>query len=450
MDGIKRTVSLHVLALLAFSLSSGCNSFTSRGSLTKNAIPAAQFACMDQGRRDSLVPIDFTRLRQTIPAEHVIGPRDVLGIYIEGVLDDENKLPAVSAANFNIASEGITPYMSPGVGHPVRVEQNGTVVLPYVAPVNVKDMTLGAAVEAIRNAYTSAKILDPTKTKFSVSLIRARTYHIVVMREDSANTGVIGRSVQILSQRGSGDALELPAFKNDVLHALTATGGLPGEDAANEVWIFRRGADEDWSVPWNVMQQFHTNQGGELISVADESGLITDDCGCITDQATCSNAIRIPLRVECGAPPTFTAEDVILQDGDVVYVASREQDYFIGAGVLSGGKYILPRDIDTDIFDAIAIANTSALGPSGTNAGTTIFRNGPGNIVAPSRVIVIRQLANGKQVKIEIDLRAAANDPKERLIIKPGDVVMLRYRPSELVANTLLNMINIGYAIPNR
>ncbi len=438
MDGHSLRLARN-LVVLSCAMFAGCINPLAERSLVKNSIPANTVKhCLGEKSRDNLVPIDFTLLRQTLPAEHIIGPRDVLGIYIEGVVDDTEKLPAV---NFLPPTDGLTPYQSPSIGHPVVVNLDGTITLPYIDPLNVNGMTVGQALVAMRASYAKAKVLDPSNTRISVSLIRARTYHIVVMREDSSNTGIINANVQILSQRGSGDAIELPAFKNDILHALTATGGLPGEDAANEIWVYRRSASGEWNIPWNMMHQFGESGISNEISMQ-------DGCSCnATDY--CNNALRIPLRVPCGMPPTFSPEDVVLQDGDVVYVKLRRDEYFVGAGLLQGGKYILPRDRDTDIFDAIAITNSSALGPSGSNAGSTIFRNGPGNIVAPSQVIVLRKLPNGTQVKIAVDLRVAVNDSRERILIQPGDVVLLRYRPSELLANTFLNVINIGYSIPN-
>ena len=40
-------------------------------------------------------------------------------------------------------------------------------------------------------------------------------------------------------RRGSGFAVDLPAYENDVLNALALTGGLPGSDAVNEIVIYR-------------------------------------------------------------------------------------------------------------------------------------------------------------------------------------------------------------------
>ena len=100
------------------------------------------------------------------------------------------------------------------------------------------------------------------------------------------------------------------------------------------------------------------------------------------------------------------------------------------------------------MLEAIAIANTNINGPAG-NATATNFRSGPGNIVAPTNAIVVRQLPNGEQIKIAVDLKAAMNDPNERIAVMPKDLIVLRYKPGELLANIALNFVNFNYAIPN-
>ena len=95
------------------------------------------------------------------------------------------------------------------------------------------------------------------------------------------------------------------------------------------------------------------------------------------------------------------------------------------------------------------MANGNAVGPAGINAVATNFRNGPGNIVPPTRAIVVRRLADGRQIKIRVDLRAALDDPRERILIQPEDFVLLKYTPGEIATNLALNFVNVGYAIPN-
>ena len=76
--------------------------------------------------------------------------------------------------------------------------------------------------------------------------------------------------------------VELPTYENDLLHALTATGGLPGVDAQNEVWIFRNGSSEN----------------ADLIRLVSE----TSDVGEEFPETVIEDATRIPLRIEPGAP----------------------------------------------------------------------------------------------------------------------------------------------------
>src|SRR5690606_27105043 len=111
--------------------------------------------------------------------------------------------------------------------------------------------------------------------------------------------------------RGSGEVLDLPSYENDVLHALTASGGLPGTDAAREVWVFRNCAIEE-------------NNG---ISDTRIQGMIRrfehgEKCG--------PEVIRIPLFTFPGEPLPFEPEDVILNAGDVVYVPRRQEYFYTG------------------------------------------------------------------------------------------------------------------------
>ena len=98
---------------------------------------------------------------------------------------------------------------------------------------------------------------------------------------------------------------------------------------------------------------------------------------------------------------------------------------------------------------AISLAGGAPNGPAGFPL-IPQFRSGsgPGNIVAATRVMVIRPTPEGGQVKIHVDLRTALNDPREHIIIRPGDTIMVFYTPWELAANIGLNLINFSYLRP--
>ena len=161
---------------------------------------------------------------------------------------------------------------------------------------------------------------------------------------------------------------------------------------------------------------------------------------------------RIPLRYNPANPPTFTKEDIILHEGDIVIIRSRDTETFYTAGLLGGGEHPLPRDKDLDIIGAIAVAGGS-LGSTGTGIGAIGNRGGGGGgggggrqqACQPSEAIVVRELPCGSSISMRIDLNQALQDPSQRILIKPNDVVILRYTITEEIGNVLINMLQINY-----
>ncbi|NOX55181.1 MAG: hypothetical protein GXP27_12245 [Planctomycetes bacterium] len=160
----------------------------------------------------------------------------------------------------------------------------------------------------------------------------------------------------------------------------------------------------------------------------------------LSDDDTVQNSriTRIPVRLAPGEKVRFTEEDIILGDGDIVFIESRDTEIFYTGGLLGGGQYTLPRDYDLDVLGAIAIAQAQTQGQAG---GGGNFRSiaGPSALnqdvsVSASQVIVLRQLPDGTQLPIEVDLYRAMRDPAERILIQPGDYIILQYRPLEAVA----------------
>lgn len=415
-----------IAAVLLLTVCQGCihGLTNTKAGITENAIPAhlAREAFDAISTRDNRVPIDFTWLRQSQPKEHIIGPDDVLGIYVEGVLDVPNQLPTV----YFPPQERRSIVQSPSVGHPVTVRHDGTVLMPLVGPIHVTELTLAQATERIRQTYLEREMISEDRGHVTVDLVRPRTFRVFVLREDAETPGpsLVRGDTQPFTKRGASFVLELPVYENDLLTALSETGGLPGIDAYNEVWVLRQSEQSN-----NLLQQL-------------QAGVSIETLG----QQPNADFVRVPLRICPGQAAPFAPADVVLRDGDVVFLESREIEYFLTGGLIGGGKFPLPRDHDVDIFEAIAIANSNVMGPAG-NATATNFRSGPGNIVAPSDAVVLRTLDNGEQVKILVDLRVAFNDHRERINILPRDMIVLRYKPSELMANIALNFVNFNYSI---
>lgn len=432
--------------------------------------------------------IDLSRLRQAPPKHYLLGPNDILGIFIQGVLGNEQNLPPVQ-----LSTKEDTP---PAIGYPIPIRDDGTISLPLIAPLKLSGFTLREAEDAIRKAYTvDQKILREGRDRIIVTLMKRRTYQVMVIREDSRESFASGggRGAIVLSgnRRGSAVVLNLPAYENDLLHALTESGGLPGLDAENEVQI-RRGAFKEADDGDRVMREFErevTAPGSDspsppprkqieqqsfeesLRPVVRDGDLIGEhhgdhDAGYIEAHESCEvvrvpflvepsegteitedsrkdrNLTRIPLRLAPGEEPTFTEKDILLNTGDVIFIESRDADVFYTGGLLRGQELPLPRDYDLDVLAAVALAggevpggniNLAALASAN---GIRIAPSGNGSVVVPAtQAIVIRRMKGGGQVAIRVSLHRALRDPRERILIQPGDMVLVRYSMLDSLAN---------------
>jgi protein involved in polysaccharide export with SLBB domain len=409
--------------------SSGCISSACR------AVPATRLpADLQPKPRSARVPIDYTLLRQQPPASHIIGIRDIVGIYIQDIVPSTNNrqepnilnLPVLTQADY-YPPRGMVN--SPAVGLPMEINAEGTVVLPLVPPIKLAGLTLSQATEKIRQEYSvKRKILEQGRERIMVTLIRPRTQRIVVLRDDIPfqPTFQPQGNAALLTRRGTANVIDLPAFENDVLHALSTTGGLPGVDAYSTIWVFRaRTTDPD------AMDAFKRRVDGGESMEALAAELRVD-----------RKAVRIPLRACPNEPLPFGPEDIVLETGDVVYIETRQTEFFYSGGLLPAGQVPLPRDYDIDVIGALALATGSVGGPAGGPGASALNFKGiynPGNIIPPTRVIIMRTLPNGEQIQIRVDLKRAKLDQRERIIIAPGDVVMLYFKPGEVAGNWATN-----------
>ena len=403
-----------VLAAVATALACcGCVTST-RHSIPAHCLPAA-FRALP---RDARVPIDYTMLRQPATPSHLIGPGDVLGIHIQDVIGGSEEPTAVyfPPPFANVSSGNPNP---PAVGAPFRVGDDGRVVLPQVPPIRLIGLTLAQATDVVRRAYTvDHAILRPDRARVTVTLIRPRSYHVLVVREDTPvpnGPATRAREAAVLAKRGSSHVLDLPAHQNDLLHALSLTGGLPGLDARSEVVVLRGASDQ-----WGGIMEGVDGSGRPVLSSARPG------------------ATRIPLRLAPWEALPFGPSDVLLRDGDVVVVESRESEHFFTGGLLPGGQYPLPRDYALDVLGAMAIAG-------GSPGGSAPTISGPNGVFPPTRILVLRTLPGGKQVKIHVDVNRALQDPAERLVIQPRDLIMLQYTPGQILGNYALGIFGLRY-----
>ena len=413
-----------LLLIAAAGMSGGCAALTNP---VADGVPVRRLPAEVLGRpKADLKPIPLTLLRQKEPDLYRLDKGDVLAVVAPNVLGLPDMVPPVRLPD--LINE------TAAIGYPVPVEDDGTIKLPRVRPLDVKGLTLREVEALIRKEITGQ---GPTKTELvqpdmaagvSVQLMQKRRYQVLVVREDSVSLPFQsnpGQPVLGGSKRGAGFTINLQAYENDVLRALNATGGPPGLDAKNEVVIYRGAYD-----PANP-QALANCTPQELAS-----------------RLGVGNVTRIPLRIYPDQPVTIGEQDIILRDGDIVYIESRETEVYYTAGLLGAGQFPLPRDYDLDVIQAIAQVRGPLLnGSFSQNAFVAqSVATGIGN-PNPSLVTVLRQLGNGRQIPIEVDINRAFRDPRERLLIQPGDWIVLQERPGEGIARYLTQTIRFNTTV---
>ncbi|GAB5443135.1 MAG: polysaccharide biosynthesis/export family protein [Fuerstiella sp.] len=426
--------------------------------------------------RSQFQPIDLRLLSQAPPPEHLVDDGDILGIYIEGGPgDDDGQMPVRLPDD---------RFVMPAIGYPIPVRNGGYIRLPQVGVVHVRGLTVWQIEDRLRKILIEEKkqIQPDDLARIHVSLMWRRAVSVMVVRQEEVSAAALmSPSNGTDADRRSGQVVELPAFQNDVLHALMMTGGLPNDQAENAVYVFKRHdrrrpghrpSDVNSTLPsWtdslnrpsfgaaltenaNVRQAAFRQSVAPRLSTASGFGPepvgghssfgLRHELNAATQQAaTCPpafpdsahpGAVRIPLSVNAGEPLMFGQHDVVLEDGDIVLVESREADHFLTGGLLGGGQYALPRNQDLDILDAVLLADsysrlTQLNSPTRAIGGVSVLNRDV--TVGASRVIVERRLADGRTRRFRISLYAAMKNPAQRVIIEPGDRIYLEYTPVE-------------------
>jgi protein involved in polysaccharide export with SLBB domain len=420
-------VLLGALLLLVLHVSTGCHYYL-------YAVPARRMPPALRGvPRGDAERINLLKLRQDPKADYKLGAGDVLAIYVQGQYGGEQEPPPP----VQLPTKELD--LIPATGYPVPVRDDGTVALTGVAAVNVTGLTVAQAEDKIRKAFTQNTKVFQEQDQIVVQLLKKRTYEVLVVREDSVDRNMRPTSARerrdeaLLGTafRGRTEVVQLEAGENDVLTALSKTGGLPGLDAKNEIVVLRgRAAD----LPRRDQLLENLNQTSDPY---DAFGVQRND----------TNIVRIPLRQEPGAPPlNIRPEQIVLNDGDIVLIETRGRDSFFTGGLLSGAEFPLPRDEDLDIMEAIALAGGNT---RGLDLGFGGIGGGTGGLVPPTWAIVVREVEGRGQMTIKVDLRRALWDPRERILIQAGDIILLTYKPQELVYNIILRNItgSVGFSV---
>lgn len=364
--------------------------------LPVNRLPIELFA----PSKANLETLPLSCLSQRPPDVYTLATGDVLGIWIEGIFANPEaqtpppaQLYVPEKLQLNLANQ------APGLGYPVPVERDGTIVLPVVGPIPAAGKSLADVREAVRRAFTVEKrILKEGQEGVIVTLIRPRTERITVIRQEHG--------------QAPGSVLDLPAHESDVLTALARTGGLPLDESFDGVMIMRAGCKRD-----TLVQQLRSPAWHVTAPCADGS------------------VLWIPMRIKKGEPLPFSPEDVVLHSGDVVLVKNRAREVFYTAGLLPAGEHTLPRDYDLDAVTAIArIRGTMVNG--GFLINNTSYPPAPTTLPgmgspSPNLLIVLRRTPSGGRVPIRVDMNKALVDPRESLLVQAEDILVLQEQPGQ-------------------
>jgi protein involved in polysaccharide export with SLBB domain len=383
--------------------------------------------------REGFETIPLTMLRQKPPEGYLLAAGDTLGIFIEGILGAAETPPPV-----NIPDSVELPL---SIGYPIPVRADGTISLPYIKPIDVDGMSVEQAEEAVYNAYKERQILRPETEdplRIFVTLMRPRYIRVLVIRDDTQERQVTLRSQSLLGlgttrtqigggRQGEGMVLELPAYQNDVLNAITRSGGLPGLESTQEI-IVQRGYWDGKSDPMNGGYCYPSEADQVQGDSEDRRGII-----------------RIPMRVRRGQSISIPPEDIILENGDIVVVKNREPEFYYTGGLLPADEVPLPNDYDLTVVEAVLKGNGPLLngGVNTSNLSGAITGSGVGN-PSPSLLAVIRQTPNGGQVAIRVDLNQAVRDPRENILVQAGDILILQETPDEAITRYISQTVQLN------
>jgi penicillin-binding protein 2 len=100
----------------------------------------------------------------------------------------------------------------------------------------------------------------------------------------------------------------------------------------------------------------------------------------------------------------------------------------------------------TNVVEAIAQIKGPMVngGFGGNNISGLLVQRALGH-PSPSRLTVIRKTPGGGQVPIQVDLNRALRDPRERIIVRPSDVLVLQESPDEAIARYFSQTLNFQF-----
>ena len=352
---------LLLVALAPISTSPGCASRTFRADQLPPELAAPATVNLDT--------INLSGLASSSVSTEVIQPGDVLDVTM---ITDYRKLDTTTT--------------------PVRVADDGMVVIPLVGKVSVGGMEVERAEQAINAESIDRGIFrNPCIT---LTMKQCRTTKVTVV-------GAVNKP----------GVLELPRGNSSLMAALTAADGLT-KDAGAEVEIRHTDSRQAVLKPSTNAPQVAYDQNGKVIQTSFEQTVPGSTPGVTTVDlmAAAGGTIQVPE----------------LHDGDVVNVAKRNlPSVYVMGLVTKPGQFDFPPSQELRVLDAIAMAG------------------GVSNPVAED-VIVIRKVDGAPEpVRIAVSIQNAKNG-RDNIALAPGDTVTIEQTPATVVIDVFRSFIRFS------
>jgi len=275
---------------------------------------------------------------------------------------------------------------------PVRVAEDGTIVVPLVGRMAVGGMEVQRAEQTVNEQSVARGVFrNPCIT---VTMKQCRT-----------------RKVTVLGAVNKPGPVDLPRGSSSLMTALIAAGGLTKE-AGMDVEIRHTDSRQPASGGLPPSQV----AGGPDAPAALAS----------YQQSLPAPAGPTVINVNLTTATTGDLKLPDLSDGDVVHVAKRtlKPIYVIGL-VRKPGEFPYPTSQEIRVLDALALAG------------------GVSNSVAED-ILVIRQMPGAKEpIRIAISLQAAKNG-SDNLRLAPGDTVTVEQTPATIVMDTIQTFFRVS------
>jgi polysaccharide export outer membrane protein len=416
------------LWLLAVALlPSGCATWSS------GTIPPDQIAPELQAASPKKVsPLQLAALGGPVQAEYRIQPGDLLDVTVSDLM-----------------GENITHSM------PVRVQEDGTVLLPLAGTVSIKSLSLPDSERVVFASYTSRGLLR--NPQVTVALRDTRKVRINVL-------GAVNKAGQV----------DLNGSENDLLSALVAAGGLTA-DAGTTIEIHRRlgsrglpsprrenkqpsimvNRKEPRStspkessntspyapVPTLLSTQNDPSSEEEEESFASMSGQSSANAPIAETNEENSSLVKSPEAASQAPQPQILrldlaqeddkktlAQGISLRTGDTIIVEERKTKPIYVVGMVNKpGEFKIAPDRSIRVLEAIGLAG------------------GVDRMSLPNKAVIVRQKADESGlVTVRVDINRAKRDITENVRLMPGDTVSVEETVLSYLRGLLRGALRFG------